>query len=224
MSRPRRGLRGSNMVHHLAHFGRAVGLDNNERPLSVARQRGLDVRRVGGEDLPFEDSEFDLVALLDTVEHVPDKLETAVFAECWRVLKPRGKLLITAPAFMWLLSHNDVLNAHSRRYAVGELRHKLDSVGFRTLRSSTATSSFSPWPPCLSGYAEARRSRLDLASPHFNKGAYQVEMEPAPALLNMVLNALGWLETQLLKLTSLPVGTGIVLVAEKRPGVATQTA
>jgi ubiquinone/menaquinone biosynthesis C-methylase UbiE len=41
-----------------------------------------------GDALPFPDATFDLVALLDTVEHIPDEL--GVFAECARVLKPGG--------------------------------------------------------------------------------------------------------------------------------------
>ena len=212
------GCGAGNMAHHLAHYGEVVGVDNNRRPLAVARERGLDVREGRAEDLPFEDEEFDLVALLDTVEHVPDEGEMRVFSECWRVLKPGGKLLVTVPAFMWLWSHNDVLNAHHRRYTVAELRSKLASVGLRTRRGSYNNFLVFPLAAALILLRRRAAAEPDLASPHFDDEAYQVEMEPASPLVNAVLNAVGWLEAQLLKVFQLPVGTGVILVAEKEQG------
>jgi ubiquinone/menaquinone biosynthesis C-methylase UbiE len=41
------GCGAGNMAHHLAHYGHVVGVDNNPLPLTVARQRGLDVRTAG---------------------------------------------------------------------------------------------------------------------------------------------------------------------------------
>jgi len=37
-------------------------------------------------------------------------------------VKPGGHTVVTVPAFMWLWSHNDDINAHIRRYTTGELR------------------------------------------------------------------------------------------------------
>jgi SAM-dependent methyltransferase len=209
------GCGAGNMAHHLAHYGDVVGVDNNPRPLAVARERGLDVREGLAEELPFEDETFDLVALLDTVEHVPDEGEMEVFRECWRVLRPGGKLLVTAPAFMWLWSHNDVLNDHHRRYTAPELRAKLSSVGLSTMRSSYNNFLVFPLAALLILLRRGAEAEPDLASPHFDDQAYQVEMEPAPPLVNSVLNGVGWLEAQLLKLTPLPVGTGVILIAER---------
>ena len=200
------------MAHHLSHYGAYYGIDINEKPLQVARQRGLNVRLGSGDDIPFPDEEFDLIALLDTVEHVPN--EEGVFAECHRVLKPGGKIIITVPAFMFLWSNNDVLNRHERRYTRPELARKLSQHGFRMLRSSY--NNFFVFP-LAAGIILARRGRSEpeLASPHFDDEAYQVEMEPTPAPLNSFLSGIGHLEAAILRLFTFPWGTGIIAIAEK---------
>jgi tocopherol O-methyltransferase len=43
-------------------------------------------------DMPFEDETFDLVWSLESGEHMPDK--TKFIAECYRVLKPGGKIIL----------------------------------------------------------------------------------------------------------------------------------
>ena len=122
------GCGAGNMAHHLDHYGHVIGVDPYPKPLEVARRRGLEVRQASATEMPFPDCSFDLVALLDTVEHIAD--EAAVFDECRRVLRPGGKLLVTVPALMWLWSNNDVINAHHRRYSRAELNQKLAEHGF----------------------------------------------------------------------------------------------
>ncbi len=206
------GCGAGNMAHHLRHYGTYVGVDINSRPLRVARERNLTVAQGSADTLPYADASFDIVALLDTVEHVPN--ETGVFAEAYRVLKPGGKLLVTVPAFMFLWSKNDVLNQHQRRYTRPELVTKLEKHGFRVLRSSY--NNFFIFP-LAAAVILARRGRFepDLASPHFDEEAYQVEMEPTPEPLNTLLHGVGHLEAAILRRVAFPWGTGIIAIAEK---------
>lgn len=201
-----------NMAHHLGHYGAYLGLDVNPKPLRVARERGLTVHMGTADRLPYAEDVFDLIALLDTVEHIPDDM--AVFAECYRVLRPGGKLLVTVPAFMFLWSKNDVLNRHQRRYTRGELVSKLQAHGFHVLRSSY--NNFFIFP-LAAAVILARRGRFepDLASPHFDEDAYQVEMEPTPAPLNALLSGVGRFEAAFLRRFAFPWGTGIIAIAEK---------
>ena len=48
--------------------------------------------RANALEMPFEDNTFDLVWTLESGEHMPDK--TKFLAECYRVLKPEGKLIM----------------------------------------------------------------------------------------------------------------------------------
>ena len=206
------GSGAGNMAHHLQHYGRYIGVDLNAKPLRVARERGLTVVQGSADILPLPNDTFDLVALLDTVEHVPN--EQGVFAECYRVIRPGGKLIVTVPAFMFLWSKNDVLNKHQRRYTRPELVEKLRAHGFRVLRSSY--NNFFIFP-LAAAVIIARRGRLepDLASPHFDDDAYQVEMEPTPEPLNTLLHQVGRFEAAFLHRFAFPWGTGIIAIAEK---------
>ena len=206
------GSGAGNMAHHLAHYGQVVGLDPNPRPLAVAAGRGLDVVQSMGDLLPFATGEFDLVALLDTVEHIPDEL--GVFAECLRVLKPGGKLIVTVPAFMSLWSYNDEINAHQRRYTAPELAQKLEITGFRVKRISY--NNFFLFP-LIAGIRLLRPYNPGLASPHLTteSDVYQVEMESIPEPANTVLHGVGWLDAELVQRTNLPFGTSVLCIAEK---------
>ncbi len=206
------GAGAGNMAHHLAHYGQVFGLDYLARPLAVAQARALDVCQGAGDRLPFANDTFDLVALLDTVEHIPD--EFGVFAEVRRVLKPGGKVIVTVPAFMWLWSYNDEINAHQRRYTAPELRQKLEISGLHVTRLSY--NNFFLFP-LIAGLRLLRPEKPALESPHLteDEDVYQVEMEPIPEPANMVLHGVGWLEAELLQRVTLPVGVSVICVAEK---------
>lgn len=207
------GCGAGNMFHHLARYGTVVGVDNNPKPLVVARERGYDVREGLAEDLPFEDNSFDLVALLDTVEHCDDEL--AVLRECQRVCAPGGHLVVTVPALMWLWSHNDVLNHHKRRYTTDELAGRLKSVGFEIGRITYNNFFVFPLAAALLLVRRGADQEPQLDSPHFDDESYQVEMEPAPPLLNTILSGVTWSESQVLRWANLPVGTSIICIAQK---------
>ena len=208
------GCGAGNMFHHLIRYGPVVGVDNNPRPLAVARERGYDVREGPAESLPLDDESFDLVSLLDTVEHCDDDI--AVLRECYRVCTPGGYLVITVPAFMWLWSHNDDINAHIRRYTAKELGHKLEETGFRVRRMSYNNSFVFPMAAALIWLRRKSDRQPALASHHLSQDEYQVEMEPAPPLVNTILTGVGWLEAQVLRWINLPVGTSLIAIAERK--------
>jgi len=206
------GAGAGNMAHHLAHYGQVIGLDANARPLPVAKARALITSQGSGDALPFADASFDLVTLLDTVEHIPNEL--GVFDEAYRVLMPGGVLLVTVPAFMWLWSYNDVINEHQRRYTVPELTQKLELSGFRVKRASY--NNFFVFP-LIAGMRLLRPGAPELDSPHLTEDetVYQVEMEPTPEPVNSLLHVVGWLEAELLERVNLPFGSSVICVAEK---------
>jgi SAM-dependent methyltransferase len=207
------GCGAGNMIHHLERYGPVVGFDNNGKPLAVARDRGYVVGQGLGEAMPFPDGAFDIVAVLDTVEHVED--EAAILRECARAVRSGGLLVLTGPAFMFLWSHNDEINCHYRRYTLGELRRKLTAYGFRVRRAGYNNFFLFPMAATLILLRRLTGAAPDLAAPDTDEDAYQVEMEPASPLMNAVLSLVGRVEAAILRHAGLPWGTGFLLIAEK---------
>jgi tocopherol O-methyltransferase len=91
---------GGSTLHLAQKFGsKATGITLSPVQASRAKERaaeaGLDSRVkfevANALEMPFEDNSFDLVWSLESGEHMPDK--TKFLQECYRVLKPGGKMI-----------------------------------------------------------------------------------------------------------------------------------
>jgi len=117
----------------------AIGVDPSLIAVKMSRNRvrqaGLEnvrLARADGLKLCFPDDSFGMVVCADVVEHLDD--EYAFLSEVKRVLKPRGKALITAPASKRLWSRLDDEAGHRRRYDIQILRSLLSDLGFAEIR------------------------------------------------------------------------------------------
>jgi len=127
--KPPKGARvlevGCGTGHNLAMLGKFGELDASEldfaaRTLSTKRL-GREVKEAKLPDLSmFKRNEYDLVALLDVLEHVPDDLGS--LRAIHRRLKPGGALLLTVPANPWMWSAHDAAHHHFRRYTRKQLK------------------------------------------------------------------------------------------------------
>lgn len=71
------------------------GIDVSEIAVSKAREKGLPVEIGDAENLPFKDEEFDVVLMMEVLNHIHDPLKA--LQEAVRVLKPEGILLGSVP-------------------------------------------------------------------------------------------------------------------------------
>lgn len=116
---------GSNlrMLYELG-FDRVLGLDQSREAIRFCAEKGLGaVERGDVRALPFPDRQFDLVLATDIIEHVDDDL--SALRELRRVLKPKGHLLLTVPAFELLWGLQDEVGHHKRRYRLPDLLERI---------------------------------------------------------------------------------------------------
>lgn len=89
------------------------------------------------------DTSFDVVLLLDVLEHVPD--DRAFLAGIVRdVLAPGGVLLASVPAHPFLFTRHDVSLGHYRRYRLGELTARVRETGLAVEASGGLFHSLLP--------------------------------------------------------------------------------
>jgi ubiquinone/menaquinone biosynthesis C-methylase UbiE len=197
---------------HIGSGGRVTALDYSPLALDFAKQaiRDLPVSLLRGDalKLPFPDAGFDIVSMLDVLEHLRD--DDVALREVHRVLRPGGHLVWSVPAYKKLWSRHDVALQHYRRYERLELQQLLKRHGFQIRRLSFAMS---PMP----AIAWAWR-RLVLP---FKKDVQTVENGEAailpitPSLANRALiEYLRWESRRIIR-KPLPWGTSLVGIARK---------
>ena len=114
----------------LSHHGRVYGMELNETARNFASDLQIGEIQPGflPDNIPFPDQNFDLIVLLDVLEHLEE--DTASLQALSRKLKPSGWLLITVPAYPWLWSKHDELLHHKRRYLLNNLRQIVGNAGY----------------------------------------------------------------------------------------------
>jgi tocopherol O-methyltransferase len=94
------GIGGSTLYLAQKFGAKATGISLSPVQVSRANERAKEDNlsdqvtflQANALEMPFEDNTFDLVWTLESGEHMPDK--TKFLAECYRVLKPKGKLIM----------------------------------------------------------------------------------------------------------------------------------
>jgi len=114
-------------------FARAVGLDVNLTQSLRASLSSPAVQLVSELDVDPA-NRFDLVLLLDVLEHVeaPEEFLGGVLRDR---LEPGGAVVLTVPAFPALFSHHDRELRHLRRYRRTQLLRTAEGAGARVVAS-----------------------------------------------------------------------------------------
>ena len=118
----------------LQQFGSVDAIEIDPAASEIAAKRLG--KPVGGAPLPeltgVERAAYDMVAVLDVVEHIAD--DVAALNAMKQCLKPGGKILIAVPAHQWMWSAHDVVNHHHRRYSKASLKAAIDAAGLAPMQ------------------------------------------------------------------------------------------
>ena len=189
---------------------------------AVASIRGLvdeDVHHVSGESLPFGDREFEAVAVVDMLEHVPD--DVAFVRELGRVIRPGGVLVVNTPHIRrtWLrrvrlgLGLTDEKHGHLRPGYTRESLRELLVPGFELLESRTYSRFFSEAVDTVLNWGMERLGKKSSAKGMVVTGSDVARHAKALRLYAMLFPFV-WLVTRLDGL--IPWADGYMLVVRAR--------
>ncbi|MCL6741391.1 class I SAM-dependent methyltransferase [Sphingomonas sp. RB56-2] len=196
---------GAGTGHNLAMLSRfgeveASELDPGARELASERL-GRPVVEAALPDLSMFPAEtYDLVALLDVLEHVTD--DTGSLTAIFERLKPGGALLLTVPINPWMWSAHDVAHHHHRRYRKSEIRQLATNAGYRIDLLSPFNSLL--FPPIAA---------VRLVGKLTHKDDSDDAMPSAP--VNKVLDMVFGMERGLIGRVPLPFGVSLVAVLRR---------
>jgi len=190
----------------LASFGQLQAMESNETARSIAAKLGLCTIAYGAlpEPVPFDNCSFDLVCLLDVLEHI--KEDQVALSRAGQLLKPSGRLLVTVPAYPWLWSAHDNVHHHHRRYTANMLRQRAESAGM-------AVSRLGYFNTLLFPIIAGRRILQHLTR---DKKKSSDAALPSP-LFNVMLTETFGLESHFVKFRLFPFGTSVMAVLTPQP-------
>jgi SAM-dependent methyltransferase len=186
----------------LSRFGTVEGseLDDHARAIAASRV-GRPIAKAMLPDLAqFDAGAYDLIALLDVLEHVVD--DRATLASVRSRLKPGGALLLTVPANPWMWSAHDVAHHHHRRYRKREIAALARAAGFDIELLSPFNSLLFPAIAAARGLGKLRKSESS-------------DDEMPGTLVNRALDAVFGFERYLIGRLPMPFGVSLVAVLRR---------
>jgi SAM-dependent methyltransferase len=187
----------------LSQFGTYTGIEKEPMALELARGAHPDANYIECEvpqQLNILSDEYDMVALLDVIEHVNDDVET--LKQIKKLLTEKGQILLTTPAFPFLWSAHDKVHHHYRRYTKKQLFKVCGQAGLKIEYHSYFNFLLFPLAVVVKLLNTLRRSK----KPHSTK---------IPKVLNWIFEKTFSLESRWIPKRKLPVGVSHLVVLSK---------
>jgi SAM-dependent methyltransferase len=188
----------------LSNFGHVRGFELDLDALKKAQRRGVAPVESGRlpDGIPYGEDSFDLIVLLDVLEHVPDDKES--LAALVERVKPGGYFFLTVPAIELLWSQHDLAHHHYRRYSKRQITKLMKGAGLSIVEASYMNTLLFP-------FVAAGRLWERITRPTKSLGL-DVPKDP----LNKILHRTFAFERHLLRRANLPIGASLLVIGKKR--------
>ncbi len=116
------------------------GIDISEVAVDKAQKTLRGEYRVAGIfKIPYKSSFFDIVLILDVIEHIQTDKTLKAYGEIVRVMKKNGILVVSIPlneGLEEMIKHGKNPNSHMRNYTPAILKAELKLFGFKIIKES----------------------------------------------------------------------------------------
>jgi SAM-dependent methyltransferase len=170
---------------------------------AASRLPSANLMQVDARNIPFE-NEFDVIGAFDVLEHIEE--DETVLAQMHNALNPKGFMLLAVPQHPWLWSTTDEYACHVRRYVASDLHKKVESAGFRIIRSTSFVTTILP------AMIVSRFSKKKVSTQKFDAST---EMKISPWLNSLFYKMLSAELWAIKRELNFPVGGSRLVVAEK---------
>lgn len=185
-----------------------TGIDVLPEAIVYTKKRGHKAYVGDATKLPFKKNSFDLILILDVIEHI--KSDLAVLREAKRVLSPGGIIIVTAPAMPFIWSAHDKNQGHFRRYTV----KRFENLAKKSKLSVEFLSYFNFFlsPPIIAIRILSRLPVLSYFSSYDSKLNYNIAHK---SRVNSILKKVFVSEIKLAKYLKYPLGVSVALKLKK---------
>ncbi|MGB3655481.1 MAG: class I SAM-dependent methyltransferase [Rivularia sp. (in: cyanobacteria)] len=190
----------------LSRHGQVSAMELEEVACQLANQRQVTQVKRGSlpDNIPFS-LQYDLILILDVIEHLDDDL--SALKALYYKLKPGGYLLITVPAYRFLWSEHDDINHHKRRYRLKGLKQVVKKAGYELNYSSYFNTFLFPVVAIVRVLAKLL--------PKQNNNQISSDLVVPSKPVNHILKLLFASERYLIDKFTLPFGVSVLLLARK---------
>jgi SAM-dependent methyltransferase len=193
----------------LSRYGEVSAMELDEIACQLANQRQVTHVKRGSlpDNIPFA-SDYDLVLILDVIEHLDNDL--SALEALYYKLKPGGYLLVTVPAYMFLWSEHDEINHHKRRYQLKALKQVVKKAGYEISYGSYFNTFLFPLVATV-------RFLTKLLPKQEKKNQNQIssDLVVPSRLVNQILKFIFASERYFISKFPFPFGVSVLLLARK---------
>jgi 2-polyprenyl-3-methyl-5-hydroxy-6-metoxy-1,4-benzoquinol methylase len=184
---------------YLTRYGKVTRIEKSTVAITYLNRRGLDFTAADINTVDHPKQTYDVICLFDVLYHkgIDDEM---VLKNAFSMLKKGGIVLITDSAVSWLTSHHDEENMARERYNLSEIVQKVQSAGFSVKKKSYIYFIVFP---------------IFFVSRLLGKFIKFENLGKTNALLDQALFNLCKIEANLLTHMNFPIGSSVLVKAQK---------
>ncbi len=196
----------------LASHGHSVsGCDVSEEALRLSRLRGNSETFLADLNaITLEPESFDVITSIDVLYHTCVSDDVAVMRRLQSALKPGGLLILNLVAYEFLRSTHDIAVHTRERYSRRVLCNRLRTAGFNIVTATYRVSLLFPFIAVFR-LLSRRTVRQDT-----DVGDVASDVALPHRVINVLLVKIIELENSILRVTPLPFGSSVFVVARKQ--------